>query len=105
MYSSRYGDPIARILAAYASGPGLIAALETLIKTAEDNARTRVRDELAAQVCEQLHAGPPTGLKCRACYEAESGIAMQNQVDAEIEMVRREKQGGEDIVLDGVLID
>lgn len=82
----RYWDPISRVLAAYPTGQGLVTALETLISTAEANARTKARDEIASTVCEGLHAGPPSGLKCRSCYEAEQLIPMEASVAAEIQM-------------------
>ena len=86
MFLTKWGEPVSRVLAAYPPGPGLIAALETLIRTAEDVTRTKMKDELAAQVCEGLHGGEPSGLKCRACYEAEQLIPMEMTVAAEIAM-------------------
>ena len=100
---TRYRDAITRVLAAYASGPGLVQALDTLIKTAEDNARTLARDEVAQSVCEGLHDGPASGLKCRGCYEAEQIVGMEAQVNAEIAIARRQEMD-EDVV-DATLVE
>lgn len=103
MAFTRWHDPIARVLAAYPGGPGLVAALETLIRTAEENAYTRAKDDLAQRVCEGVHPGPASGLKCRACYEAERIIPIENQVRAEMEVARRLRD--DEPIVEGVLVD
>jgi len=99
----RYNDPIRRVLAAYASGPGLVDALEVLIKTAEDAAAGRARDEVASTVCEGLHEGPAGGLKCRACYDAEQLLPMEMQVKAEMTMARQRLD--DELVVEATLVD
>ena len=82
-YRSRYGEPILRILQAYPSGsPGLIAALETICKTAEGQGHKQASMNLAASVCEDLHTGPSTGLKCLECHYAETQYTRIQEVEA-----------------------
>jgi len=103
MFTSRYGEPLSRILAAYPVGPGLVAALETLIKTAEANVQVRHRDELAASVCEGIHPGkPPSGLKCRTCYETEALVSVEAGVVAEMRTASRQP---EEVLVEATLVD
>ena len=100
-YSTRYGDPIARVLAAYMPGvgvpPALIGALETLIKTAQQNVQQVMRDEIAATVCEGLHPGrEPKGLKCLRCYNAEHNFNEEIAIQAEMETKRSGIEPSED---------
>jgi hypothetical protein len=91
---SRHHDPLGRILNAYPPGLALLTALDTYIRTCEDTARSRARDEVASTVCEGLHAGPAQGLKCMACYQAEANAPYLMQVEAEIEREREERKRG-----------
>lgn len=80
---------------AYPPGsPGLLLALETLMKTALDTAKAEFDNDLAQEVCEGLHDGPAKGLKCRACYEAEKEVPMMLQVQEELEAARSEGKKG-----------
>lgn len=85
MHTTRYGEGISRIVAAYQPGPMMVAALEALVQTIQQHAITTYRDTVAQSVCEGIHEGPPTGLKCLACYEAEAQFGMQQTVQGEIE--------------------
>ena len=77
---------IQKILSAYQPGsPALPKALHTLVQTAEEHARSTVRDEIAQTVCEGIHQGPGKGLKCRACYETELSFPIEDTIIAEIE--------------------
>lgn len=91
---SRHIDLLSRILNAYPPGIALLTALDTYVRTCEDTARVRARDEVATTVCEGLHAGPAQGLKCGACYQAEMGAPYVMQVEAEIEREREERKRG-----------
>ena len=84
MYTTRYGENIARILAAYPPGLLQVKALEILIQTAQQHARDSAQDDVAQQVCEGLHITPATGLKCRACYNVEKNLPMQQMVESDI---------------------
>lgn len=75
MYTTRWGEPIARILMAYPTPQLQVQAIEKLIGTVEDYARSRAKDQIAQSVCEGMHAGIGTGLKCRSCWEAEMAAA------------------------------
>ena len=86
-FQTRYGPAIAQVLNAYPQGPGLVAALETLIKTAEQNVASKNVDEMAQQVCEELGhiASEASGLKCLKCYHAEHHFQQEMVVQAEID--------------------
>jgi hypothetical protein len=84
-FQTKYGESVARVLAAYEHGPALVAALETLISTACANAKAEVRDDFAERVCEGMHAGPAAGLKCLKCYLAEMHFNQEAIVRAEID--------------------
>ena len=88
-YNTRYGEAIQRVLNAYMPGvsipPTVVAALETVIKTACDHAKAEVRDDFAERVCEGLHEGPAAGLKCMKCYLAEHHFNQEMVVQAEID--------------------
>ena len=104
MFNSRWGEPLTRILAAYPPGPGLIAALETLIKSAEAQVQTRSRDELAAAACEGIHPGKAaSGIKCLTCYETMALAPVEATVAAEVATARR--QGGEEEVVEATLVE
>ncbi|MHA2068493.1 MAG: hypothetical protein ACXABY_29375 [Candidatus Thorarchaeota archaeon] len=83
----RYTQGIRQVLSVYEprSEP-LIAAIETLIATAEENAAAANLDAALADHCEQMHDGPASGIKCRKCYEVEQQFSMLKQVNADIEM-------------------
>ena len=89
---SRHIDPLTRIMNAYPVGLSLLTALDTYVRTCEDTARIRAKDEIASTVCEGLHAGPAQGLKCGACYQAEMGAPYVMQVEAEMEREREERK-------------
>jgi hypothetical protein len=91
MYRTKHADPIQRILAAYGQGPGLISALETYVKTVEDNARRDGQVDVAKEVCIGLHNGPPKGVMCSSCHDAEVNAPMMMNVEAEIEMAKERK--------------
>ena len=94
MFLTKYGQSVAQVLAAYPPGsPGLIGAIETLIQTAEQNARMNAKDEIAATVCEGMHNGPASGLKCLSCYNAEVHFQQEMVVQAEMENLRLTKDG------------
>lgn len=86
IFHTSYGENIQKILEAYGSSPRhvMIDALEKLIKTAQDNVRQQIRNEVATTVCEGLHDGPGVGLKCLLCYQAEQTFKTQIEVEAEI---------------------
>ena len=79
----------ARNAAAYPPGPFLTSALEAYCRTVEEQATLRAKEEVPTGVCEGLHSGPPRGLVCRACHDAEVGAPFVAQVEAEIEMARK----------------
>lgn len=87
MFQTRYGNAVAQVLAAYGvvnPSPALIAAMETLIKTAQDHAEIAGRDKIAQSVCEGLHKDDAAGLKCLKCYNAEHHFNEEIVVSAEI---------------------
>ncbi len=84
MYTTRYGENIARILAAYPPGLLQVKAIEVLIGTAQQHAREKAHDDMADQVCERLHHTPAAGLKCRACYDVEKNLPMQMSIEGDI---------------------
>lgn len=87
-FSTRYGNPLVRVLQAYPPGsPSLIVALEAICSTAENHGHKKAKQELAEAVCEGLHEGPGTGLKCLDCYYAETQYAGVQQVKAEMEII------------------
>lgn len=95
-HTTRYGEGIARVIAAYAPGmqnPALIGALEVLCKSAEDHGRVAYRDEVASGVCEGIHEGPAEGLKCRRCYDAEQSFNDITVVEMEMENGPKEGKG------------
>ncbi len=95
-FQTRYGQPIVLILNAYPPGsPGLTTGLEALCRTAEQNGRKQAKTELAQAVCEQLHTGAPTGIKCLDCHYAETQYGAIAEVEAEMEMVRQAKAAGD----------
>jgi len=86
--TTRYGDGISRVIAAYApnaQNPTLVAALEVICKSAEEHGRVAFRDEVSEGVCEGLHEGPAEGLKCRKCYDAEQDFNNITAVEMEME--------------------
>ena len=91
MFRTKHGEVVMKLLAAYPAGPFLAAAVETYIQTVEDKAIARTREEVPTGVCEGLHSGPPRGLVCRACHDAEVGAPFEAQVLAEIEMAKEQK--------------
>lgn len=95
LYSTRYGEGIARIVQTYQPGPAMVGALEVLVKTIQSHAVAAYRDTVAQSVCEGMHEGPPTGLKCLACYEAEQQFGMQQTVQGEIEAFAKREAGDE----------
>ena len=95
LFATRYGEGISRIVSAYPPGPMMVAALETLVSTIQQHAITAYKDTVAQSVCEGMHEGPPTGLKCLACYEAEQQFDMHRTVQAEIEAFAKQQAGEE----------
>jgi len=91
MFRTKHGEPIMKILSAYPPGPVLAMALETYVQTQEENAREKAREEVPTGVCEGLHSGPGRGLVCRACHDAEVGAPFVAQVEAEIEIARKNR--------------
>lgn len=90
--SSKYDMSIAQIIAAYPmGGPILVSAIAKYIQTMVDRARRDAVDDVAAQHCDQLHDGPPEGLTCKACYDTLGRSRHQAQIEAELE-VRRKQQ-------------
>ena len=85
MFRTKYGEAIMRIMAAYPPGPFVTQALETYIQTQVEQAVAVAKEEVPEGVCEGLHPGPPRGLVCRACYDAERGAPQLVQLMAEIE--------------------
>lgn len=81
MYTTRWGEPIARILMAYPTPQLQVVALEKLLGTVEEYARSRAKDQIAQSVCEGMHEGVASGLKCRSCWEAEQSAADLGNVD------------------------
>lgn len=91
-YQSKWGEVVARVLATYPPGsPGLITALETLCRTAEQEGEAKGRATTAVNVCEGLHEGPPNGIKCLSCYHVEVNYAEELVVQSEIDAARREE--------------
>jgi hypothetical protein len=66
--------------------------LNALCHTAEENGHKAAKDALAQDVCEGLHVGPGSGLKCLKCYHAEQGFAAEEAVQAEMDAVAAEKR-------------
>jgi len=91
MFKTRHGEIINRLLQTYPSGLGLVVALETYIGTAEAQAYSKAKDEVAGTVCLGLHNGPPKGLACAACVQAEALAPMVAAVSAEIEIANQNK--------------
>ncbi len=88
-FKTRYGNPLLMILQSYQPGsPGLMAALEAICTTAEANGHKGAEANLAMSVCEQLHTGPSSGLKCLDCHYAETQYAGQQEIEAEVAMVK-----------------
>lgn len=88
---NKFTGPLTSILNTYSQGPGLMAALETYVATVERNARIAVEANIAQTVCEHLHESEPSGLKCLSCYESERSVRDIMQVEAEIEMSRKNR--------------
>lgn len=99
LFATRYGEGISRIVAAYQPGPMMVAALEALVGTIQQHAVAAYRDTVAQSVCEGMHEGPPTGLKCLACYEAEQQFDMQRTVQGEIEAFAAQQKDADDSTL------
>lgn len=92
VFTSRYGESLQRILSAYPPGSnGLIAALETICQNAYKDGEQEGRKKTADDVCEHLHQGPPSGLKCLSCYHAEVNYSDEQVVLAEMEAFKREQ--------------
>jgi len=92
-FRTRYGEPIVLTLNAYQQGsPGLITALEAICNTAEQNGEKRAKADMATSVCEHLHVGPSSGVKCLECHYAETGYARIAEVESEMEMVKQERK-------------
>lgn len=64
---------IRAVLGEYQAGPRetLVTALSILVETAAEKLRRQIKDEIAMTVCEGQHEGPPTGIVCKACHDAE----------------------------------
>ena len=104
--AARYVTPILRIVQTYPPGhAGLLPALAQLCHTAHSDGHKAGVDAAASKVCEGLHAGPPTGLKCRQCYEAEANFSAESQVLAEMELKRREDEGEAETLLVGEILE
>lgn len=83
-HKSQYGEKIARIMMTYPPGsPGLVVALETLCITAEQNGHSKGKQQSADDVCDGLHDGPPDGVMCRSCYNAEVGYVEQQKIESQ----------------------
>jgi hypothetical protein len=94
MFRTRHGEPVMKIMAAYPPGEVLAMALEAYIQAQVEAAELRAKEEnVPVGVCEGLHSGPPRGLVCRACYDAERGAQMLVQVESEMEMARERRNG------------
>jgi hypothetical protein len=89
---NRHTEPLMRILNTYPPGPGMVMALETYCATVEsrarDQGREEVRGDIAATVCQGLHASPPRGLVCEACHNAEVMAPINAQMMTELEEAR-----------------
>ena len=95
-HSTRYGIPVVKLLNAYPQGSvGLVTAFEQLCKSAELNGYKLAQGELAASVCDQLHAGPSTGIKCLQCHYAETQYEQVEAVEQEMKLVRASKAAGD----------
>jgi hypothetical protein len=91
-FQSKWGEVVSRVLATYPPGsPGLITALETLCRTAEQEGEAKGRAATAVNVCEGLHEGPPNGIKCLSCYHVEVNYTEELVVQSEIDAARREE--------------
>ena len=91
MFKTRHGEILNRIVQSYPAGLGLVVALEAYVGTVEAQAYSKAKDEVAGTVCLGLHNGPPKGLACAACVQAEAIAPMLATVSAEIEMAKRDK--------------
>ena len=87
---TRHTDPLTRILNTYMGGPGLIPALTAYIEGQMARAAEDARDTMAEGVCEHLHDGRPSGIKCLSCYYAEQNIRETLLVEAEIEAAKKQ---------------
>jgi hypothetical protein len=81
----RHQGALTRIWETYQGGPGLMIALETYINTQQGVAADQARAVMAEAVCEHLHDGPPSGIKCLSCYSAEANVRETLVVEAERE--------------------
>ena len=92
MFRTKYGEPVMKIMAAYPPGEVLAMALEAYIQGQVEAAELRAKEENVPEgVCEGLHSGPPRGLVCKACYEAERGAPILALVESEMEIARNQK--------------
>ena len=85
---TRHSDPLERIVQTYGSGFGLIAALSAYVESQMSRAAEAAREQMAEGVCEHLHAGRPSGIKCLSCYSVETNAQETMLVEAEIEATR-----------------
>ena len=91
-YNTKWGEIVARVLSAYPMGsPGLVLALETLCGTAFKEGEASGQSKTAFDVCDGIHDGPPTGLKCLSCYHVEVNYAGEQVVIAEVEAERQRR--------------
>ncbi len=92
VFETEWGEAIGKVLAAYPMGsPGLVLALETLCKTAEERGHMEGTRTIAMGVCEQLHSTPATGLKCLQCYNAEQNYREETTVAMEVAAAAKAK--------------
>ena len=67
--ATRYRSAIIRVLNNY-QGKSLVVALDHVVATAVENAKEANVNELAEQVCQNLHEDAPKGLVCKKCFDA-----------------------------------
>lgn len=84
-FESKWGETISRTMYAYPpQSPGLVLALEQVCLAAQREGEAIGRAKTASDVCDGLHKGPPSGIKCLSCYHAEVNFVEEQNVIAEI---------------------
>ena len=72
---TRHSVALMRIITSYMGMPPsqvLLDQISVYIEGQIERAEIKTKNEVAAEVCEGLHDGPPKmGVLCRSCYEAE----------------------------------